>query len=87
MVDEILKRKAKWYSRRGLLELDIMLSNFINSPTFENLTSEELAVYTEMLDWQDHDFLNTLENSNTIDNQHIANIIKKIQDSRKSSKT
>ncbi|MBN3860329.1 succinate dehydrogenase assembly factor 2 family protein [Neisseriaceae bacterium PsAf] len=79
MVDEILQRRAKWLSRRGLLELDIMLSKFVASPLFETLNNEELSVYIRILDWQDHDFLQTLQGIKSHNDPDIINIIHKIQ--------
>lgn len=54
--DEVAKRRIRYLTRRGLLELDILLTRFMASE-FEHLSDEELSVFVEILDLQDQEFL------------------------------
>lgn len=53
---EAEKKRLRYLTRRGLLELDIVLARFMQS-RFDALSDEELALFKEILDWQDQDFL------------------------------
>lgn len=79
MVDKLLRRKARGLSKRGLLELDIFLSRFIESLVFSKLTDEELSIYIQILNWQDYDLLQVLQRTKPINNINEVNVIKKIQ--------
>ena len=53
---EAEKRRLRYLTRRGLLELDIVLTRFTQS-RFETLSESELEIFRDILDWQDQDFL------------------------------
>lgn len=53
---EAEKRRLRYLTRRGLLELDIVLTRFMQS-RFETLSESELEIFRDILDWQDQDFL------------------------------
>lgn len=53
---EAEKKRLRYLTRRGLLELDIVLTRFMQSH-FEHLSDAELEVFRDILDWQDQDFL------------------------------
>ncbi|KES11865.1 hypothetical protein SASC598O11_004660 [Snodgrassella alvi SCGC AB-598-O11] len=42
--DDNAKRRIRWLTRRGLLELDIILGRFMTH-AFDQLSNEELAVF------------------------------------------
>ena len=50
------KKRLRYLTRRGLLELDIVLTRFMQKH-FDALTQEQLEVFRDILDWQDQDFL------------------------------
>lgn len=50
------KRRLRYLTRRGLLELDIVLTRFMQTH-FDALSEDELEVFRDILDWQDQDFL------------------------------
>ncbi|QRN41138.1 MAG: succinate dehydrogenase assembly factor 2 family protein [Neisseriaceae bacterium] len=79
MVCQTLQRRARWLSRRGLLELDILLSKFLASPLFETLSDKELAIYIQILEWQDHDLLDILQGTKSHRKSDVRNIIQKIK--------
>ena len=47
--DETAKRRIRFQTRRGLLELDILLGRFMDKE-FQHLSDDELAVFVEILD-------------------------------------
>lgn len=53
---EIDKRRIRFQTRRGLLELDIVLKRFMEQE-FPHLSDEELAVFVDILALQDQEFL------------------------------
>ena len=46
--DDTAKRRLRFQTRRGLLELDILLKQFM-AAEFDRLSDAELAVFTELL--------------------------------------
>lgn len=54
--DDTAKRRIRFLTRRGLLELDILLQRFMQQG-FEQLNDAELAVFVEILDLPDQEFL------------------------------
>ena len=54
--DETAKRRIRFQTRRGLLELDILLGRFMDKE-FQHLSDDELAVFVEILDLPDQEFL------------------------------
>jgi antitoxin CptB len=47
-------RRMAWRCRRGLLELDIVLGNFIGL-RFETMTTEQLEILEKLLDYPDNE--------------------------------
>lgn len=54
--DEVTKRRIRFLTRRGLLELDILLERFMDTE-FQNLNDQELEIFVEILDLPDQEFL------------------------------
>ena len=48
------KRKIFWHSRRGMLELDLLLVPFTTA-LFETLSIQEQLLYVELLEQEDQD--------------------------------
>ena len=48
--NNIFRRRLAWRCRRGLLELDLVLQNFVNTQ-FEQLNLNELTALDELLEW------------------------------------
>ncbi|MBI2295894.1 MAG: succinate dehydrogenase assembly factor 2 [Betaproteobacteria bacterium] len=48
--------RIRWHCRRGLLELDLILAQFLERH-FERLDREQRELFTEMLDEPDNDLL------------------------------
>ena len=48
--------RIRWHCRRGLLELDLLLSAFVERH-LDRLDARQLALFTELLDLPDNDLL------------------------------
>jgi antitoxin CptB len=48
--------RIRWRCRRGLLELDLLLTSFLES-RLEQLDADQLKVFNELLDEADNDLL------------------------------
>tara|TARA_B100001093_G_scaffold104220_1_gene96405 strand:- start:396 stop:650 length:255 start_codon:yes stop_codon:yes gene_type:complete len=54
---ELNKQKIFWHSRRGMLELDLLLVPFAKE-VFENLSTEDQWLYRDLLAEEDQDLWN-----------------------------
>lgn len=54
MLTEIEYKKLLWHSRRGMLELDLLLLPFARE-TLQDLDEEQLSLYRALLQEQDQD--------------------------------
>ncbi|XXQ69167.1 succinate dehydrogenase assembly factor 2 [Neisseriaceae bacterium B1] len=54
--NETEKRRIRFQTRRGLLELDIVLKRFM-ATEFQNLSDEELEIFVDILTLEDQEFL------------------------------
>ena len=78
--DEAAKRRIRFLTRRGLLELDIVLKRFMEKE-FPHLSDEELAVFVNILDLPDQEFLALVNRKVTTENPEFANLLDKIRQS------
>ena len=46
--------RVRWNCRRGMLELDVVLTRFLDSH-FERLSPQQLAAFNRLLDYPDND--------------------------------
>ena len=58
--NEHLRRQLIWRCRRGLLEVGVMLENFIDSAAFEQLNQQQLELLAELLELPEADLLEFL---------------------------
>ncbi len=72
--DDVEKRRIRWRSRRGLLELDLVITRFL-AHDYDALTSEQFAAYCEMLEWPDNDLLDIVNAKVEVDDPRYAEII------------
>lgn len=56
--DRVLER-LRWRSRRGMLELDLILTRFLQAK-LETLSQEEIGIFDDVLRLSDNDFLDLL---------------------------
>lgn len=78
--DDAAKRRIRFLTRRGLLELDIVLKRFMEKE-FPHLSDEELAVFVNILDLPDQEFLALVNRKETTENPEFANLLDKIRQS------
>ena len=78
-MDDRQLERLRWNSRRGLLELDLILTRFMASK-LEKLTPEQLAAYAEILRMPDNDFLDVVMQRKDCTQPHLEEIFGMIKD-------
>ena len=73
-------RRLVWRCRRGLLELDLILQNFVNTE-FKQLDFDELIAFNALLDWPDNDFWDVINHPEVINDCVMLSLITKIKQS------
>lgn len=53
-MEELNKHRIYWHSRRGMLELDLLLMPFA-SEVFESLSAQDKLLYSDFLEQEDQD--------------------------------
>ncbi|WP_416190547.1 succinate dehydrogenase assembly factor 2 [Neisseria sp. CCUG17229] len=76
--DDIAKRKIRFQTRRGLLELDLVLGRFMERE-FEQLNDEELAAFVEILEFQDQDLLALVNGYTQTEKNHLIPLLDRIR--------
>lgn len=76
--DEAAKRRIRFLTRRGLLELDIMLGRFMEKE-FNNLSDEELTVFVDILDLPDQEFLALVNQKEQTNRDDFKPLLEKIR--------
>lgn len=69
--------RVRWHSRRGMLELDVLLVPFAEQ-AFPNLSAEEQACYVDLLECEDPDLFAWLMEHKVPENQEFARMVEKI---------
>ena len=72
-----LKRQI-WHSRRGMLELDVLLEPFARNE-LANLAAHEQQVYIRLLAQQDPDIFAWLMGNAKCPDQELASMVERIQ--------
>jgi antitoxin CptB len=67
--------RIRWHCRRGLLELDLVLSKFLNT-RYSALTNSQKAVFIELIEYSDNDLWDLLSGRTPINDPAIADLIK-----------
>tara|TARA_R110002072_G_scaffold24747_2_gene83652 strand:- start:13303 stop:13566 length:264 start_codon:yes stop_codon:yes gene_type:complete len=66
--------RLAWHSRRGMLELDVLLIPFLNE-AYRDLSKEDQALYTKLLECEDPDLFSWfMRNSVPSDPDHLKMI-------------
>ena len=76
-MEELDKQRIFWHSRRGMLELDLLLAPFVDD-VFEQLDHQEQMLYARFLEEEDQDLFAWLLGTVTPSNQAYEKIIAKI---------
>ncbi len=74
---EFNKQKIYWHSRRGMLELDLLLMPFARE-VFETLSSQDQQLYIELLEQEDQDLFGWLMQREQPEQEHLKPIISRI---------
>ena len=74
---DLNKHKIFWHSRRGMLELDLLLVPFVQD-VFDDLTLEDQILYRDLLLLEDQDIYALLIGSSHSEHTKYAAIITKI---------
>ena len=80
--DDTAKRRLRFQTRRGLLELDILLKQFM-AAEFDRLSDAELAVFTDLLALPDPELFAQLNSQNPAADAESAALLDKIRSSRR----
>lgn len=76
--DENAKRRIRFLTRRGLLELDIMLKRFMQTE-FDALNDDELNIFVTILDLPDQELLAILNHKEKNSDKDFEPILEKIR--------
>ena len=68
----------RWQCRRGMLELDLLLNNFVDKEV-KNLTAEQKQTFELLLSYPDQTLLDLLLGNSVSSDLSIATIVQKIQ--------
>jgi len=71
--------KLFWHSRRGMLELDVLLVPFLKE-AYPSLPDEDKARYKRLLDCEDTDMFQWFMQKSTPEDPDLARIVKIILD-------
>ena len=72
--DPIELKRLRWRSRRGLLELDLVLEKFF-AQRFDSLSPAEIDAYRKLLDLPDTDFLDVVNGKADLDDPELMGIV------------
>lgn len=73
-IDPTEKKRIRWRSRRGLLELDIVLERFL-AQRFDTLDQDQLVAYRRLLTLDDNDFLDIVNGKKEPDDDGLTEIV------------
>lgn len=76
-MQETIKR-LRWQCRRGMLELDLLLSTFLDKH-YLKLSASEQALFAQLLTYSDRDLYCYLVNQQPVDNEQAQMLIKRIR--------
>ena len=72
--DPVELKRIRWHSRRGLLELDLVLERFL-AQRFDSLSPAEMSAYKALLELPDNDFLDVVNGKMDLDDPEIMHIV------------
>ena len=68
----------KWQCRRGMLELDLLLNNFVDKGV-ESLSAEQKQTFEMLLSYPDQTLLDLLLGNSVSSDSSIASLVQQIQ--------
>ena len=85
MLNETELKRQIWHSRRGMLELDVLLGPFA-AHGLPLISAEQQQVYVRLLSQQDPDLFAWFMGHAVSDDAELAAMVKQVQDYAQSSK-
>lgn len=76
--------QLRWRCRRGMLELDLLLNNFVEME-YNNLTDVETVLFLALLDYQDQALLDLLLGKDVSTDVAITGLVDRIRSSCRTS--
>jgi antitoxin CptB len=70
--------RIRWRCRRGLLELDLILTTFLDQ-RFDSLTEHQKAQFVQLIDNSDNDLWDLIANKKSSANHDLREIIQLLQ--------
>ncbi|MCD6038753.1 MAG: cptB [Gammaproteobacteria bacterium] len=77
-MSKFISSRLSWACRRGMLELDLLLGNFLHE-AFETLSPYDQKLFIELLEMNDQDLFLWLTGKEVNNNHYLNGIIKKIR--------
>ncbi len=68
------KARLKWACRRGMLELDILLSPFVDD-AYDDLTNENKAIFARLLECEDPELFAWFMGHETCEDEELNNMV------------
>jgi antitoxin CptB len=78
MKDQARKAKIRWHCRRGMLELDLILNQFLQK-SLDNLAEKQLDALEKLLTVTDPELYSWLMEETNPEEQELKKIVKLIQ--------
>ena len=79
MSAEVEKKRLYWHSRRGMLELDVLLVPFLQE-AYPTLDEEDQARYRQLLECEDQDMFGWFMQRNEPEDPDLKRIVRMILD-------
>jgi antitoxin CptB len=77
-MDDAQRGRLRWRSRRGMLELELMLQPFV-ARHLDGLTAEEAASYGRLLDHDDWDIFDWIQGRRPAPDHDLAEIVSRVR--------
>ena len=78
ILDTNIPPRLRWACRRGMLELDVLLGNFLEE-AYLALPSDEQNQFVELLSCEDQELFNWLTGKEKPTDQIIENMVEKVR--------
>lgn len=78
MSEQINRKKLEWQCRRGMLELDVILSPFL-SQHFDNLNQQQQLAFVELLSFPDPDIYTWVMGFGQCEHPSLKEILVKVR--------
>ena len=75
---EMSQSQLRWRCRRGMLELDLLLTTFIENE-YDDLSREGVALFSDLLEYQDQVLFDLLLEKEVSSDSAISDLVNKIR--------